>query len=115
MIVKSFSIAPDPTAENQQWPRKYDADRSNAQSCKGVVKGTRAKACPKCDHQFNSKQKAAPAPEPTKVVVEKPTKVADAVTIAQIRAVAELVTSVGGSTAATSCCVSSRNLGFTTQ
>jgi hypothetical protein len=65
--------------------------------CKVWVKGTRTKECPKCSHQFNGKKKAAPAlkPEPTKVVVEKPTKVGDTITIAQVRAVAELVTVVG--------------------
>ena len=71
-------------------------------SCRAWVKGTRAKECPKCDHQFNGKKKATPAPkpalkpEPAKVVTEKPTKVADAITIAQVRSVAELVTLVGG-------------------
>ena len=71
--------------------------------CNAWVKGTRTKECPKCHHQFNGKKKAAPAskapapkPEPAQVVVEKPTKVADAVTIAQVRAVAELVAVVGG-------------------
>ena len=65
--------------------------------CKAWIKGPRTRVCPKCDHQFNGEKKAAPAPkpEPTKVMVEKPTKVADAITIAQVRAVAELVTLVG--------------------
>ena len=44
----------------------------------------------------NQKAAPAPKPEPAKVVVEKPTKVGDAITIAQVRAVAELVTLVGG-------------------
>jgi hypothetical protein len=52
--------------------------------------------CPKCSHQFNGKRKAAPAPQPTTAVVDKPTKAADAITIAQVRAVAEMVTIVGG-------------------
>ena len=37
-----------------------------------------------------------PQPEPAKVVADKPTKVGDVITIAQVRAVAELVTLVGG-------------------
>ena len=66
--------------------------------CQVWVKGTRTKECPKCSHQFNGKKKAAPAPkpEPAKAVTEKPTKGGDVITIAQVRAVAELVTVVGG-------------------
>ena len=69
--------------------------------CNAWVKGTRTNECPKCSHHFNGKRKAAPATKPettkvTKVVVEKPAKVGDAITIAQVRAVAELVTVVGG-------------------
>jgi hypothetical protein len=73
-------------------------------ACDKWIKGTRTKACPRCGHEFNGKQKKAPAPKPAKAVVEKPTeavvekpaKVADAITIAQVRTVAELVTVVGG-------------------
>ena len=64
--------------------------------CDKWVKGTRTKVCPKCDYQFNGKQKAAPAPKPTKVVADKPAKAGDVITITQVRAVAELVTLVGG-------------------
>jgi hypothetical protein len=64
--------------------------------CRKWIKGTRTRVCPKCDHQFNGRQKAAPAPEPAKAVVNKPTKVGDVITIAQVRGVAELVTAVGG-------------------
>ena len=71
--------------------------------CNAWVKGTRTKECPKCSHQFNGKKKAAPAPkaptpkpEPAKAVAEKPTKVGDVITISQVKAVAELVTLVGG-------------------
>jgi hypothetical protein len=71
--------------------------------CNAWVKGTRTKECPKCSHQFNGKKKAAaapkapaPKPEPAQVVAEKPAKVGDIVTIAQVRVVAELVAVVGG-------------------
>ena len=64
--------------------------------CSAWVKGTRTKACPKCSHQFNGKQGAAPALEPTKALADKPTKAGDAITIGQVRAVAQLVTVVGG-------------------
>jgi hypothetical protein len=63
--------------------------------CGKWIKGTRTRVCPKCDHQFNGKQKAAPKPEPTKAVVNKPTKAGDVITIAQVRDVAQLVTLVG--------------------
>ena len=57
-----------------------------------------------CDYQFNGKQKPARAPKPakavvekpTKAVAEKPTKAGDVITITQVRAVAELVTLIGG-------------------
>jgi len=81
-----------PTPRQQQCPKRQAG-----------VKGTRTKECPKCHHQFNGKKKAAPAPkarapkpEPAPVVVEKPTKIADAITISQVKAVAELVAFVGG-------------------
>ena len=64
----------------------------------------KVRVCPKCDCQFNRKPKKARAPKPAKAVVEKPakavaekpTKVADAITITQVRTVAELVTLIGG-------------------
>ena len=64
--------------------------------CGKWIKGTRTRVCPKCHYEFNGKPKAAPTPEPAKAVVEKPTKVGDIITIAQVRGVAELVTAVGG-------------------
>ena len=77
--------------------KKSRLGQKQCPSCNAWIKGTRTKECPKCNHQFNSKKKAAPAPkpEPAKAVVEKPTRVGDAITIAQVRAVAELVTLVG--------------------
>ena len=78
--------------------KKSRLGQKQCPSCNAWIKGTRTQVCPKCDHQFNGKKKAAPAPkpEPAKAVVEKPIKVADAITIAQVRAVAELVALVGG-------------------
>jgi hypothetical protein len=72
--------------------------RLGQKKCPGCgiwIKGTRTRVCPKCDHQFNGKHKAAPAPEPAKAVVNKPTKAGDVITIAQVRDVAQLVTLVG--------------------
>ena len=81
--------------------------RQGQKKCPGCgkwIKGTRTRVCPKCSYEFNGKPKKAVAPKPTKAVVEKPTeeavaekpKTADAITITQVRAVAELVTVVGG-------------------
>ena len=64
--------------------------------CGKWIKGTRTRVCPKCNHEFNGKPKKAPAPKPATAVVEKPTKAGDVITIAQVKAVAELVTVVGG-------------------
>jgi ribosomal protein L37AE/L43A len=60
-------------------------------SCKAWIKGTRAKACPKCGHDFTNGQAAA-AP----VAAEAPAKAANTVTVDQIRAVTETVKAVGG-------------------
>jgi hypothetical protein len=79
--------------------RMAKTSRLGQKKCPGCdkwVKGTRTRVCPKCGHEFNGKPKKAPAPEPINTVVEKPAKAADAITIAQIRAVAELITAVGG-------------------
>ena len=72
--------------------------------CGKWIKGTRTRVCPKCSYEFNGKPKKARARKPAKAVVEKPakavaekpTKVGDAITITQVRAVAELVTLIGG-------------------
>jgi hypothetical protein len=83
--------------------KKSRLGQKQCPECQAWVKGTRTKECPKCSHQFKGKKKAAPAPkasapkpEPAKVIEAKPTKVGDVITIAQVRAVAELVTLVGG-------------------
>ncbi len=78
--------------------KKSRLGQKQCPECKAWIKGTRTQVCPKCDHQFNSKKKAAPAPkpEPAKAVAAKPTRVGDTITIAQVKTVAELVTLVGG-------------------
>ena len=60
-------------------------------ACKKWVKGTRAKTCPKCGHDFSGKQPAAP--EATPAPVEK---VANTVTVEQVRAVTQTVKTIGG-------------------
>ena len=71
--------------------RKTKPGYKRCPSCAAVVKGPRTKACPKCDYQFNGKQKVAAAPEPA--VVEKKT---DTVTFSQVKAVTQTVQAIGG-------------------
>ncbi|MHB0958263.1 MAG: hypothetical protein ACYC0X_12355 [Pirellulaceae bacterium] len=78
--------------------KKSRLGQKQCPECKVWIKGTRTKECPKCSHQFNGKKKAASAlkSEPAEPVVEKPTKTGDVIAITQLRAVADLVTAVGG-------------------
>jgi hypothetical protein len=57
-----------------------------------LVNGTRTKVCPKCDYPFNGKQEAAPSPAAATAVK----KAGDTVTLEQIRAVAQMVRTIGG-------------------
>lgn len=68
--------------------KKTKRGQKQCPKCKAWVKGTRAKACPKCNFQFNGK--AVPAAEP---VAEKK---ADTATFEQIRAVTQTVKTIGG-------------------
>ncbi len=61
--------------------------------CGAWVKGTRAKVCPKCNHQFGTKPESTKAAKPVVAATEKATV---GIPIAQIKAVAEMVQSVGG-------------------
>ncbi len=63
--------------------------------CDAWVKGTRAKSCPKCGHQFTAKRKTH-SPATVTVTVEKPTKNGDMVTLEQVKAVAQTVRAIGG-------------------
>jgi hypothetical protein len=71
--------------------KKTRRGQKQCPKCNAWVKGTRTKACPKCDHQFNGKPKAAPAPEPAAAE-----KKADTVTFGQVRAVTQTVKVIGG-------------------
>ena len=64
--------------------------------CDAWVKGTRAKACPKCGHQFRAKKKVAPAPEAAEP--EKTAKASVMVTLEHVKAVALMVKALGGFT-----------------
>jgi uncharacterized Zn finger protein (UPF0148 family) len=63
--------------------------------CNTWVKGTRAKACPKCGHSFTNGQATAPQSAPV-AAAEAPAKAVPSVTLDQIRAVSETVKAVGG-------------------
>jgi hypothetical protein len=62
-------------------------------ACKKWIKGTRTRACPKCGHDFTGKQAKTPAPETVPAPVEK---VANTVTLEQVKAVAQTVKAIGG-------------------
>jgi hypothetical protein len=72
--------------------KKTRQGQKQCPKCNAWVKGTRTKACPKCDYQFNRKQKAAPAPEP--VAAEK--KAAATVALEHVKAVALTTKALGG-------------------
>ncbi len=64
--------------------------------CGASVKGARTKTCPKCSHQFMTSASRASVPKPATAAVEKTSKVGDAVTLDQLRSVAQTVKAVGG-------------------
>jgi len=74
--------------------KKTRRGQKQCPKCNAWVKGTRAKACPKCNYQFNGKQRVTPVVEAASA--EKPPKAADTVTISQVKAVAQMVNTVGG-------------------
>ena len=77
--------------------KKTRRGQKQCPSCKAWVKGTRAKSCPKCGYDFTSGQPAAPSVEaaPT-AAAESPTKAANAITLEQIKAVGQMVRTIGG-------------------
>lgn len=65
-------------------------------SCGKWIKGTRTRVCPKCSYEFSPPPKPVRVSEAPEAVVEKPLKAGDLIAITQLRAVADLVNSVGG-------------------
>ena len=61
--------------------------------CKAWVKGTRAKSCPKCGHNFTNGRPTAAGPI---AAVETPTKPSNAITLEQIKMVGQMVKTIGG-------------------
>ncbi len=78
--------------------KKMKPGQKRCPKCGASVKGPRTKTCPKCGHEFKSKQQAAPAPEPAPAVAdpETPAKPASTVTLEQIKAVGQMVKTIGG-------------------
>ena len=77
--------------------KKMRRGQKQCPKCNAWVKGTRSKACPKCDYQFNAKRREVHVVQAVAAVVaEKPTKAADTVTIEQLRAVTQTVKAIGG-------------------
>ncbi len=64
--------------------------------CGASMKGARTKACPKCSHQFVVNASRASVPGSATAAVEKTSKPGDAVTLDQLRSVAQAVKAVGG-------------------
>jgi hypothetical protein len=64
--------------------------------CDAWVKGTRAKTCAKCDHEFGAKPDRATVAEQVVAVSEKPVKPGATMTIGHVKAVAETVKTLGG-------------------
>ena len=85
-------------------PRKAKKMRRLGQKqcpkCEKWINGPRTRLCPQCSHEFQPKPVALPpAPQPevaAAVMVEKPAVPANAITIEQIKAVGQMVKSVGG-------------------
>ncbi len=76
--------------------KKMKPGHKRCPRCGASVKGARTKTCPKCSHQFVASALRASAPEPATAAVEKASKPGDAVTLDQLRSVAQAVKTVGG-------------------
>ena len=74
--------------------KKTRRGQKQCPKCNAWVKGTRAKTCSQCGHQFKGKRKPAPAPEPDSAPGKK--KAGDTITISQVKAVVQTAKAVGG-------------------
>jgi hypothetical protein len=76
--------------------KKTRQGQTQCPKCDAWVKGTRAKTCPKCGHQFRAnKKKVAPVAE---AEPEKAAKASATVTLEHVKAVAQTVKDLGGFT-----------------
>jgi len=76
--------------------KKTRRGQKQCPNCKAWVKGTRAKSCPKCAYNFTNGRPTAPTIEAAPAAAESPTKVANAITLEQIKAVGQMVRTIGG-------------------
>ena len=74
--------------------KKTRRGQKQCPGCKAWVKGTRAKSCPRCGHDFTGSV-AAVETAPS-AGAKTPTKPAYTVTLEQIKAVGQMVTTIGG-------------------
>jgi hypothetical protein len=80
-------------------PRKANhKGQKQCPKCEKWVKGTKTKTCPHCGHEFFAAKPEAPSAEPVAVAaaLEAPVKAGNAITLAQIRAVGNMVKTLGG-------------------
>ena len=76
--------------------KKTRRGQKQCPNCKAWVKGTRARSCPKCDYDFTN-GRPTPTLEATAITAaEMPTKAANAITLEQIKAVGQMVSTIGG-------------------
>lgn len=76
--------------------KKMRRGQKQCPECKKWIKGTRVKTCPKCGHAFMA-AKPNGAAKPAPAVVEAPSaKPATTVTLDQIKAVGQMVNTIGG-------------------
>jgi hypothetical protein len=77
--------------------KKTRRGQKQCPNCKAWIKGTRAKSCPKCGYDFTNGRPTTPTLEAAPIAAaEAPTKVASAITLEQIRAVGQMVKTIGG-------------------
>ena len=77
--------------------KKTRRGQKQCPKCKAWVKGTRAKSCPKFSYNFTNGRPTASAVEAAPVATaEAPTKAANAITLEQIKAVGQMVRTIGG-------------------
>jgi hypothetical protein len=75
--------------------KKIRPGQKRCPSCGAAVSGPRTKLCPKCGYEFNGKPQKAPAPVAAAAPAEKANP-ADTITLEQIKAVAQMVKTIGG-------------------
>ena len=76
--------------------KKTRRGQKQCPKCNAWVKGTRAKTCPDCGHEFGTKPHRTTAPEPAVATAETRARAGATMTIGHVKAVAETVKTLGG-------------------